>query len=868
MSRPGERDLLCRALLLSFRGRCSVADYRWAVVFVLSAFTTGFIVLNATLGWNSTWLLYPPAYWSLTALSVKRCHDLDRSGWYLLWIVVPLLGPLGLFWSLFVRHGRRATNRYGGSPEGNLDYFVVPSNPDAPTVIDDVTGMNPITVARVLRPQSIAELQDAIRHSTGTVSIGGGRFSMGGQIASANSLHVDLRGLNEVTGFSRGGRWIRVQAGARWADIQRFLDPHGLSVAIMQTYANFTVGGSLSVNAHGRYVGLGPVILSTRAITLLTADGELRTCTPERDADLFCGAIGGYGALGIIVEAELTLAENKHVESRSLVLPAERYVEHFQAQVRGDGSAIFHNADLYPPSYTTVRATTWHETEARLTQSSALMELRSSFPLERYVFWVISETPFGPWRRQHLIDPLLWRRKHVRWRNYEAGYDLAELGVVGKRGQRYILQEYFVSIDRFAEFLPLMAGILRRHRVNAINVSIRHAVPDPGSMLAWARGEVFAFVLYYKQSSADHDRAHVAVWTRELIDAVLSVGGSYYLPYQPHATEDQFHRAYPRAHELFALKRGVDPEFRFSNALWDKYYAPTLKEDTTMPAASTPLSEFRAVFSDPAWSDRFYLFLQNIYHLYPEDRFHALIKATTDREASDREIYQQVHAELPKIKPFLAPLTHALPALKKQKREMTSQTLTLLGETRACNGYVEIGSTGRYLSELKKYLNVTGPVFITNDVAPSNSLGDIMERGGFRQLGTFLPLDYGPLDGKGIAPGSIDLVTAYIGLHHAPLEKLDEFVASIHRILRPGGVFIIRDHDADSPQMDVFVSLVHTVFNLGLDVTWDENEREFKSFRSADAWSKLLVGHGFRDLGYRLLQDHDPSANTLMGFRK
>ena len=52
----------------------------------------------------------------------------------------------------------------------------------------------------------------------------------------------------------------------RWCDIQRFVDPHDLSVAIMQTYANFTVGGSLSVNVHGRYVGQGPLILSVRAI--------------------------------------------------------------------------------------------------------------------------------------------------------------------------------------------------------------------------------------------------------------------------------------------------------------------------------------------------------------------------------------------------------------------------------------------------------------------------------------------------------------------------------------------------------------------------------------------------------------------------
>ncbi len=86
---------------------------------------------------------------------------------------------------------------------------------------------------------------------------------------------------------------IRVQAGVRWCDIQRFVDPHGLAVKIMQTYANFTVGGALSVNCHGRYVGLGPLVLSVRSLKLALHDGSVRrgaaaastrTCSSARSA--------------------------------------------------------------------------------------------------------------------------------------------------------------------------------------------------------------------------------------------------------------------------------------------------------------------------------------------------------------------------------------------------------------------------------------------------------------------------------------------------------------------------------------------------------------------------------------------------------
>src|ERR1700712_654 len=140
---------------------------------------------------------------------------------------------------------------------------------------------------------------------------------------------------------------------------------------------------------------------------------------------------------------------------------------------------------------------------------------------------------------------------------------------------------------------------------------------------------------------------------------------------------------------------------------------------------SNTVSEFKSVFSVPKWSDDFYRFLQVIFHLYPEDKFHYLIASSTKEKNTDKEIYNTVQEGLPKIKPFLSELTLALPALKKQKKEMARQVLSLLGNKTAVNGYLEIGSTGRYISELRKHLALSGDVYLTNDIAPNNSIADI-----------------------------------------------------------------------------------------------------------------------------------------------
>ncbi|MGH7517461.1 MAG: FAD-binding protein [Gemmatimonadales bacterium] len=441
-----------------------------------------------------------------------------------------------------------------------------------PPVVNDVTGLNPTAVARVLAPTTTREIVAAVRAHPGPISVGGGRYSMGGQTATDAALQLDLRRFNRILAFSPAEKTITVQAGTRWRQIQEHIDPHDLSVKIMQTYANFTVGGSLSVNVHGRYVGLGPVILSVRSLKVVLADGSLVEASPSVNPEIFYGVIGGYGGLGVIVEATLDLAENLRVERHDRRMPITAYRAWFAQHVRPAPNAVFHNADIYPDDYSTVNAVTYVATDRPVTVSDRLIPRDRSYRLNRTVFWMMSEWPGGNAIRRHVLDPVLFRDTPVTWRNYEASYDVAELEPASRERTTYVLQEYFVPVGRFDEFVPRLRSILRRHDVNVINVSIRHARPDPGALLAWARGEVFAFVIYYKQGTDATARERVGRWTRELIDAALASGGSYYLPYQPHATDAQFLRAYPRAPEFFALKRRLDPTNKFRNRLWDRYY--------------------------------------------------------------------------------------------------------------------------------------------------------------------------------------------------------------------------------------------------------------------------------------------------------
>lgn len=275
---------------------------------------------------------------------------------------------------------------------------------------------------------------------------------------------------------------------------------------------------------------------------------------------------------------------------------------------------------------------------------------------------------------------------------------------------------------------------------------------------------------------------------------------------------------------------------------------------------------FRAIYLDPSLRAQFLYFLQNVFHLYPENDFDSLIYRMTRAETTDREIYEAILAELPTIKPFLKQVRYALPALRKQKQVMCDQTIALLDGKKKFGRYAEIGSTGRYYDRLSDKLAFSEPpVFIHSD-QPSYQPRDIVERGHVRKVGSFLPLDsYEPL---ALPEDNIDVLTVYIGFHHSPRERREAFIRSCHRVLKRGGSLIVRDHDVTDPSMTHFVALAHDVFNCGLELPWSTNAAEIRNFLSLAQLTEILVDTGFVPHGKRLLQEGDPTHNTLMRFDK
>ena len=436
--------------------------------------------------------------------------------------------------------------------------------------ISDVSKTSVIPVTAIKKPKSVEELAHILAISKGPISVAGGRFSQGGHIAYPQGLVIDMTDLKAIKHFDPLAKLITVETGIRWRDIQQAINPYNLSVKVMQSYNDFTIGGSLSTNIHGRDINYGPLIETIQSIKVLLGDGTIVEASRAENGDLFSAAIGGYGALGIIIEATLSLTDNIKMVREIKQVPIAEYARHFFHEIKNNPQAVLHNGNLYPNDFKTVGSITWYKTNQALTENSPLRPYEKFYPMQMLGEQVLRRvTPLKKIRPS--LEFKLFNEKSVNWRNYEMSRTVNTLEPLVRFPTTTVLQEYFIPVNNIIPFIDQLREITQKRGINIINASIRYVPQNAHSVLSYAPQESFAFVLYINIVNTNEKLKIAEGWTRELIDAAIQSGGTYYLPYQLFGTQEQMLKSYPRLPQFIEIKRKYDPSNKFSNSFVKKY---------------------------------------------------------------------------------------------------------------------------------------------------------------------------------------------------------------------------------------------------------------------------------------------------------
>lgn len=414
------------------------------------------------------------------------------------------------------------------------------------------------------------------------VSMAAVRHSMGGHAFDDNALVLDMLKFNKIE-LDAAARTITVQPGARWHDIQNVLHPR-FAVKAMQSSDIFSVGGSISVNAHGMDHQVGSIARTIRSMRVMLADGSIVECSASDNADLFRHVVGGYGLFGVVLSAVIEITDNVVYRTTREVIRTEEFPAFFAARLEADANiGLFYGhlstapgnfmedmivyrydrvADQPPPG------TPGLAEPSGVTLKRLIMNLAKQGGVFQRLKWFAEETLEPAFeactvpRSAALADGeacLVTRNDPM---HDSVSYLFNDL-----QDDTDILHEYFVPRARFAAFVEAAREILRGQPLQVLNASVR-VVHAEDVALTYAPEPAFSLVLYVNQSADEAGNARMRALTRAMIDLTLAHGGRFFLPYQLHYTAEQLRTSYPELGAFLARKKAFDPDDLFGSTFY------------------------------------------------------------------------------------------------------------------------------------------------------------------------------------------------------------------------------------------------------------------------------------------------------------
>ena len=466
-----------------------------------------------------------------------------------------------------------------------LEIDAMPQSSAFPLVNDIHSGLNPTRVTDILAPRSRADICAAVATAEALgvpVAICGGRHAMGGQQFGHAALLLDMSHMDRVISFDDANGLIEVEAGIQWPALIDYLEaaPYAdgprWGIRQKQTGADrLSLGGCLSSNIHGRGLRMQPFIADVEAFTLIDAQGTLRLCSRDSEAQLFALAIGGYGLFGVIASVTLRLAPRQKMRRDVSLLQLDDLLPAFSQRIAngyayGDfqfaidpDSADFLQRGVFSCYLPVDQATPMGEHDKQLSDHDWRSLLRLAHTHKT--------TAFACYAEHYLAsDGQVYWSDRLQQSTYLDGYHKDIDDALGHCGSEMI-GEIYVPHDRLADFMREAAADFRRHAVDLIYGTIRLIERDGESFMPWAKQD-YACIIFnlHTPHTADGIAATTQAF-RRLIDMAIARGGSYYLTYSKAATLRQVQACHPNFEQFLAWKRGFDPQQRFQSD-WYRHY--------------------------------------------------------------------------------------------------------------------------------------------------------------------------------------------------------------------------------------------------------------------------------------------------------
>lgn len=429
-------------------------------------------------------------------------------------------------------------------------------------------GRTAPSVSRVRIPRNAEELAELVRSAgeRGVIARGLGR-SYGDPAQNAGGLVIDMTAMKRIHSIETSSGLVTVDAGVSLDQLMRAALPFGLWVPVLPGTRQVTIGGAIAADIHGKaHHVVGSFGNHVRSLDLLTADGRIRTLTPDgSESDLFWATVGGMGLTGVVVGATLRL---QRVETAYFVVDTERIdnLDELMARQSTDDEKYAESVSWFDAVTTGPHFGRGLLTRANHAKVEDLPKKLRKDPLRfdaPQLLTVPDVFPSGLLNRfTGKVFSEMWYRKSPTKMGAVQNITqfLHPLDILGEwnrcYGRRGFLQyQFVVPLERGGVIRAVLEAITSAGQVSALNVLKRFGAGNRAPLSFPKPGWTLCVDIPVGPGLDE--------LCTELDALVLDAGGRHYLAKESRTTPEAIQRGYPRIDEWRKVRAAVDPDGLF-----------------------------------------------------------------------------------------------------------------------------------------------------------------------------------------------------------------------------------------------------------------------------------------------------------------
>ena len=426
--------------------------------------------------------------------------------------------------------------------------------------------------AAVMRPEKNSDVRRILAEPdcTSLIARGKGR-SYGDSSINENGRVVITDHLNRFLDFDQDNGILTCEPGVTFEEIIRFLLPRGFFPPVTPGTKFVSIGGAVAADVHGKNHHIdGSIGNFVERLELLTAGGDILTCSREENENIFWATIGGMGLTGFIlsITLRLTPVESAFMTTDYIRLPnfdaAFERLQHDDESKRYSvawidcvaGGKSLGRSVLIEAEHTTVDEL---DSNSKRNPFKYRVKKKKNVPIHfpGFVLNSFSVSAFNT----------LYYAKHRSVTGKVIGFDpffypLDSVNnwnrIYGKRG--FIQYQALLPPESSREGIRQLLEAISTSKMASFLAVLKKTGPANDGLLSYCRpGFTLALDL-------PNYGERLKQLTQKLDQIVLKHAGRLYLAKDSMMSPDTFRGMYPRLEEFEEIVRALDPNKRFRSS--------------------------------------------------------------------------------------------------------------------------------------------------------------------------------------------------------------------------------------------------------------------------------------------------------------